>query len=283
MSGDGAHATARATASDGEAALSGYVRASGWLGRAFRYHTVTASTNDVALAAADAGAPEGLVVVADVQTAGRGRLTRLWEAPAGSSLLVSLLFRPPAPLSAQGSRVTMLCGLGLQTAVRAVCGLETRLKWPNDLIFEPPAQPEQWLKLGGMLSEVALGENGRDAALVVGMGLNVNIPPAQLGALAPNAGSLSALTDKQVSRVALLDALLNEIECRYEALLRGVDPVGAWQAQLAWQGRPVAVNCGTTVVQGILVGVDDQGCLNVRVAGGTVRTFSAGDVSLRLL
>jgi BirA family biotin operon repressor/biotin-[acetyl-CoA-carboxylase] ligase len=205
---------------------------------------------------------------------------------------MSLLFRPPAPLGAYASRVMMLCGLGMQAAVRAVCGLKTSLKWPNDLIFEPPEMSARWLKLAGMLSEVAPGEAGAPPAaggargadaLVVGMGLNVNIPMARLAALAPNAGSLSALTGKHVSRLALLDALLCDIERRYDALLGGEDPWGGWRAQLAWLGCPVVVTYGAHVVPGTMAGVDEAGNLQLRTPGGAIRTFSAGDVSLRPL
>ncbi len=203
--------------------LASYRRTSGWLGRSFTYYASIGSTNDAALAASAAGAEEGLVIVADVQQSGRGRLNRRWEADAGSNLLVSLLFRPPDPFAYHAGRTTMVCGLGLQAAVRVVSGLDVKLKWPNDLIFELSAEQPGWLKLAGMLSEFGTGVTGRPEALVVGIGVNVNVDAAQLSGLALNAGSLSALTGTPIRRAHLLDHLLVEIERRYDALLAGVD------------------------------------------------------------
>jgi len=261
--------------------LETYQRATGRFGREFRYFTEVGSTNDVALAAARSGAAEGLVVVADRQSAGRGRLQRRWEAPAGSSLLMSLLFRPPEPFAYFAGRITMVCGLSLVAAVSAVSGVAVQLKWPNDLIHEASGASGDWQKLAGMLSEVVLSEAGQPVALVVGLGVNVNVAAGDLPALAPNAGSLSALAGTEVSRVDLLDTFLSEIESRYANLLCGVDPVPAWREQLAWLGRPVVVHSADGIIEGIVEDIDAEGALVLRLPGGETRRFLAGDVSLR--
>jgi BirA family biotin operon repressor/biotin-[acetyl-CoA-carboxylase] ligase len=116
------------------------------LGRPYLYFARIGSTNDEARRRAEAGAPEGLVLVADEQAAGRGRLDRRWWAPPGSSLLMSLLLRPGLPLARAG-QLTMCLGLGAVEGVAEVTGLAPRLKWPNDLALNGR-------KLGGMLSEV---------------------------------------------------------------------------------------------------------------------------------
>jgi len=261
--------------------LGTYQRATGRFGRNFRYFMEIGSTNDVALAAARTGAAEGLVVVADRQSAGRGRLQRRWEAPVGSSLLMSLLFRPPEPFAYFAGRITMVCGLSLVAAVGTVSGVATRLKWPNDLIYEAADGSGDWLKLAGMLSEVVLSDAGQPVALVVGLGVNVNVAEGDLPILAPNAGSLSALTGTEVSRVDLLDTFLGEIELRYADLLCGADPAPAWREQLAWLGRPVVVHGADGIMQGIAEEIDAEGALVLRLPDGGTRRFLAGDVSLR--
>ncbi|MBN1248554.1 MAG: biotin--[acetyl-CoA-carboxylase] ligase [Anaerolineae bacterium] len=263
--------------------LSTYQRASGWLGRSLRYYASIGSTNDAALAAAAAGVSEGLVVVADVQHSGRGRLNRRWESPPGSGLLLSILFRPPEPFVHHAGRATMICGLAMQTAVEAVCGLRTKLKWPNDLIYESGDPGSGWVKLAGMLSEIWTSPAGDTGALVVGLGINVNMAARRLAEVSAHAGSLSALVGTSVSRVALLEALLEDIEARYDTLCAGDDPLARWRDQLAWLGRSVDVLRGPTHLCGTMEGVDDDGNLLLRTEERELLALSAGDVSLRLL
>ncbi|HNT76312.1 MAG TPA: biotin--[acetyl-CoA-carboxylase] ligase [Anaerolineae bacterium] len=243
-----------------------------------QYWPQIGSTNDAALAAGQQGAAEGLLVLADEQTAGRGRLARRWESPAGVGLLMSLLFRPPEPFAYAAARVTMLCGLALAEVVETVGGLAAALKWPNDLIV---AEPGTWRKLAGTLSEIGL-ENGAPAFLVVGIGLNVAVPPADLPALAPHATSLLAETGRVVSRVALLDAFLARVEAGRAQLRQGVDLWPAWRARLAWLGQPVTVHTPTQAVAGVAEDVDATGALLVRLPDGRVQSFAVGDVSLRV-
>jgi BirA family biotin operon repressor/biotin-[acetyl-CoA-carboxylase] ligase len=262
-----------------------YTRSGGWLGRSFRYVRQVGSTNDVVLRAGREGAPEGLVVAADEQTAGRGRVQRRWAAPVGTSLLLSMLFRPQKPFAYTASRITMACGLALRDSVLRVAGVETRIKWPNDLIVD--GAEEGWYKAAGMLSEIGMSpasQGGEPAYLVVGIGLNVNVPADVLPTLGPNAVSLSVLCGHQVDRSALLDALLMDIEQRHAALICGIDPLAAWQRALAWIGEKVEVHpagSGDKRLLGRAVGVDDEGALLLRLSNGEIRRFSAGDVSLR--
>lgn len=243
------------------------------LGRPAVFYERIDSTNDVAKAQAAAGAAEGLLVVADEQTAGRGRgRDRTWWAPAGSSLLLSLLLRPPlAP--AQAQQATMCLGLGALDGIARVAGLAPRLKWPNDVLFAGR-------KVGGMLAEMAPAGD-RLAWLVVGLGLNVNLDFAATNpALAVEATSLSEVLGRPVPRPALLAAIIEATETWYERLLAGQSPHAAWAARLDTLGRQVIVTQPDGVIEGLAAGVDDAGALQVQTRDGAVHTIWAGDITM---
>jgi len=259
--------------------LSHFCRLEGWLGTPprFVFHESVSSTHDVLRELAEHGAPEGTVVLAEVQTAGRGRLGRQWLAAPETSLLLSLLFRPQEPFVFHASRVTMACGLALQAAVREVTGLPVALKWPNDLIVEREAG---WGKLAGLLAEIgALPEAA--PYLMVGIGVNVNVPLASLQTYSPQATSLLVETGRSVDRSALLLSLLRHIEARYDRLSAGWDPLPEWRAALAWMGQPVRIHTPTGEVGGVAVEVLEDGALLVRTEAGELLPLHAGDVSLR--
>jgi BirA family biotin operon repressor/biotin-[acetyl-CoA-carboxylase] ligase len=254
--------------------LRGYHR-EGW---DISYRPSVGSTNDLALNAGRQGAPEGLVVVAEEQTAGRGRLGRRWLAPPETCLLMSLLFRPPEPFARYAARTTMLCGLALSMAIGEVAAVPATLKWPNDLIVEGEGP---WRKVAGMLSEIGL-EGEAPSCVVVGIGLNVNVAPADLPHLAPNATSLLAESGHPVDRVALLDAFLQHVERFYAQLRRGWDPLPLWREHLAWLGCAVEVHTPTEVVTGVAEDVDGEGALQLRLPDGSRRSLPVGDISLRV-
>ena len=224
-----------------------------------RWVEETDSTNSRLLDDARAGAPEGRVLVADHQTAGRGRLGRRWEAPAGSSLLVSVLVRPDLPV-ARAHLVTMAAGLAASDACEAVAGVRPGLKWPNDLVVDDA-------KLAGLLAEsVVDGEALR--ALVVGMGLNVTAAPA---------GGATCLADHvggPVDRRPLLDAWLARLDARLDAL---DDVLADYRPRCATLGRDVRVERPDDAVEGRAVDVTDAGHLVVDAAGGRLE-LAAGDV-----
>jgi BirA family transcriptional regulator, biotin operon repressor / biotin---[acetyl-CoA-carboxylase] ligase len=216
------------------------------------------STNRRALDAARDGAPDGLVIVADEQTAGRGRLGRTWEAAPGSSLLVSVLLRRAgAP-----GRAVIAAGVALATAVEQVAGIPARLKWPNDLVVDDR-------KLAGLLAE-AEGD-----ALVVGAGCNVNWEsfPEELQA---SSTACNVEAGHLVDRDALLDAFLD----RFGAVLGAGDQVvDDYRKRLVTTGRTVRVEPvrGEALV-GTAVAVADDGALVVRDDTGTEHTVVAADV-----
>jgi BirA family transcriptional regulator, biotin operon repressor / biotin---[acetyl-CoA-carboxylase] ligase len=257
-----------------------------YLGRPVLYFPRTASTNDVAHERAAAGAADGLLVIADEQTAGRGRLDRRWWAPPGSSLLMSLLLRPALPPDRAG-QLTMCLGLAAVEAVEAVTGLRPALKWPNDLLLEGR-------KLGGMLTELRL--NGeRLAYAVLGLGVNVNVNfddgrwtmdggrwsmvDGRSSGLADTAISLSMVLGSEVDRLALLAALLVRCETWYERALAGESPHAAWAARLDTVGRRVTVATTTGSVAGMAVGVTPEGALLVRDDEAAEHIIWSGDVT----
>jgi BirA family biotin operon repressor/biotin-[acetyl-CoA-carboxylase] ligase len=245
-----------------------------FLGRNLVYLPETASTNADARRLAAAGAPDGTVVVAEYQSAGRGRLERRWVAPPGSSLLASVLLRPDlAPYRAQ--RLTMLAGLAAADAIEAETGLHAGLKWPNDLLIGER-------KVGGILTEVDVSGE-RLSYAVLGIGLNVNLDPAALpGELLERATSLSAELGREVDRLSLLLALLALLEKRYIALGAGAaDLHREWAGRLVTVGREVVVSAGDGEWWGVAEGVDDDGALLVRPPGGEARRVVAGDVRPR--
>jgi BirA family biotin operon repressor/biotin-[acetyl-CoA-carboxylase] ligase len=172
----------------------------------------------------------------------------------------------------------MICGIALLEAVKEVAGVVTALKWPNDLIVTAPSRG--WRKVGGMLSEIGLGEAPSDF-IVVGIGLNVNVAARQLIALSPNATSLWVEAAHRVDRVVLLDHFLARADGYYRRFCEGWDPYSMWVPYLAWIGQQVRVHTSHQVWEGIVEGVDKEGALRLCLPNGAVRCFAAGDVTLR--
>lgn len=242
------------------------------IGRRVLVYPRLGSTNDEAKRLAEAGEPEGTLVIADEQTAGRGRLQRTWWAPPGTALLMSLIFRPNlAPYQAQ--RLTMFCSLAICDAITRTTGLEPAVKWPNDVLL-------CGRKVCGILTELGI-EGPRLAYAVVGMGINVNVDFGEAGDLAHTATSLAQELGHEVSRLELLRAILVGIDERYARLRAGENPHAEWAARLATLGQRVVVTTPTEQWRGVAVGVDDDGALFLRDENGLLRRILAGDVTLR--
>ena len=238
----------------------------------------TTSTNDVARDLAARGAPEGTVVIADYQTAGRGRLGRRWLAPPGTSLLCSLLFRPPPGLESppHPTDLTMLCALAAADAVEKAAGLPVSLKWPNDLVV---VRGESWRKLGGLLAETGVSGD-RVEFVIVGVGINVNVPAESLPELAPDATSILAETGRETDRDLLLDQFLDGIASRHARWRAGERPWAEWAARLATLGRAVRVVTPEGERHGIAEGVDEEGALLLCTPNGALHRIRVGDVLL---
>lgn len=257
------------------------------IGQNVIYVDQTGSTNTELKKLARTGAPEGFLYIADEQLVGRGRLSRGWTAPAGSSLLFSLLFRPGQTLTPiQLQRLTMLCALALADAIEQETVLKPQLKWPNDLLYDGK-------KLAGILTEAEFEED-RVIWAIVGIGLNVSAdfsrqtepqPGSGDPPLAHTATSLSMILSQETGalRLPILRRFLENVEQRYEALKEGRSPHKEWESRLIGLGRPVTV---TTVsinerMHGTIAGVDKNGALQIKLKDGSIKTVLAGDVTLR--
>ncbi len=232
----------------------------------------TDSTNRVALELGHGGEPEGAVVLAEEQTAGRGRAGRVWHSERATGIYVTLLLRPKlAPV--QAPLLTMMAGLSTHSAVQALTGLPVDLKWPNDLLVRGK-------KAGGILTEMH-AEPGQIRFVIVGIGLNVNQEKFP-GELADIATSLRVETGKPQSRMELLVRLLREFENDYNRLVReGVAGVVArFEAVSSYaRGRRVRVTNGTESYLGTTAGLAPEGLLQVTRDDGKVVTVIAGDVA----
>jgi BirA family biotin operon repressor/biotin-[acetyl-CoA-carboxylase] ligase len=228
----------------------------------------SASTNaDVAAAARD-GAPEGLIVVAESQTAGRGRRDRSWTTPPRAGLTFSVLLRPMFPAAGWGW-LPLLAGLAVATPLRTLTELDVALKWPNDVLVGDR-------KLGGILTEV-VGDG-----VVVGIGLNVSLRADELPV--PDATSLVIEGSAVIDRDPVLRAVLREIERWYGDLTRAAGDAAASGLAAAYRDacatldRDVRVELpGPRVLDGTAVDIDAEGRLVVDVAGRS-ETVAAGDV-----
>lgn len=256
------------------------------------------STNRYLADAAREGAPEGTVVVADHQVAGRGRLGRRWYAPPGSGLLCSVCFRPVLPPERR-HLLAWAVALSARAAVRRSIGLAVDAKWPNDLEIDGR-------KLAGVLAEVVGAPAGGGAspglvwpAVVVGIGINVNWPPdfppsgsddPELRRIEAEGTALNRLAGREVDRLSLLRGFLEELRERVEGL--GAPEAAArddaagrveaeYRAACSTLGRLVRVTSTTGEWEGRAIDVDGEGALLVEAGERLVRVASGDVVRLR--
>jgi BirA family biotin operon repressor/biotin-[acetyl-CoA-carboxylase] ligase len=232
----------------------------------------TDSTQRVARDLARGGAEEGTVVVAEAQTAGRGRLGRSWHSPSGVNVYASIVLRPPLP-PARVPQLALVAGLAVAEAVERTASVRAQLKWPNDVIVDDR-------KLAGILTEMD-AEVERVQHVVVGIGINVNVD-AFPDELRDRATSLRHATGAPVARAPLLAALLAALEARYDRFVEGgFAPLrGPWQARSWLDGKEVRVAAPEGQLTGRVLGLDDDGALRIAAADGTVQRVVAGEVTL---
>lgn len=248
-----------------------------WLGRAFEWHAECGSTNDLAGERARGGAPAGLVVAADAQTAGRGRLGRSWHSPSGANLYFSVVLRPTRP-AAEIPSLTLLAGAAVAEALARFTA-RPRLKWPNDVELRDEAGRRR--KIAGILTEMSSA--GSSAShVVVGVGINVNgadFPPE----IADRATSLRRALGRPVDRLAVLVAVLEALEPLCEAFERR-GPAAAVEAFTAHAAFPAP--CRVTMpgrpqerLAGTALGVDPDGALRLRDETGQIHRVISGEIS----
>ncbi|MCB8985333.1 MAG: biotin--[acetyl-CoA-carboxylase] ligase [Ardenticatenaceae bacterium] len=253
-----------------------------WLGQNYHFYDTITSTNDILKEWVNQGdasqPPAGTVLVADYQSAGRGRMSRRWEAERGTSLMFSLLLRPNWPAQ-QLTWLTMIASLAVVEAAEHLVSVPLGVKWPNDVMLSLDGS---WRKWGGLLLEGSVGEDGRLQTAILGIGLNVNMTAVQLPEGLTPVSSLSLAAGHRLSRRRLLVDILASLERHYEAAAAGDSPQTRWRERLITLGQAVTVHqAGQAALQGQAVDVDAWGQLLVQTRDGRMHTIAAGDVSLR--
>ena len=225
---------------------------------------------DEAATLADAGHAEGTVLLADEQTAARGRLQRRWITGSDDNVAFSVVLRPePSRLS----QLNMAASLGVVSAVERLTGVEATVKWPNDVRIGGK-------KLAGILIESAMhGEGLRHA--VLGVGINVNLDPSTFPEIAGTATSLMAETGAPLDRADVLRAVLEDVDDRYAQVRGGRSLTGLWARRLETLGATVRVRWRDSEMVGRATGVDEEGNLLLTGPDGSVRTAIAGEVTLQ--
>lgn len=231
------------------------------------------STNSELMRRADAGAPVGTVIVADAQSAGRGRRGRSWLSAPETSLTFSILWRFPGPLP-KLSGLSLAIGVGLARGLEKLGAEGIFLKWPNDVLLQTAGD---FSKLAGILVELSADRRGVQA--IIGIGLNLQPPAGDL----PQVAGLSQAVSRLPDRHRVLASILSELHAVFESFavngFSGVQP--EWQQRHAWQGDSVQIlSENAEPIFGQCLGVDQNGALLLETQTG-VQTIYAGDVSLR--
>lgn len=243
------------------------------IGQRIIYYPSIDSTNRAARERALKGGAHGWVVLADEQTAGRGRLDRTWASHAGRDILASIIVYPQLPPE-YSFRLTMMASVAVVQAIKRVCGIVCGIKWPNDIFLNGK-------KLCGILSEGQIGDQVQ--FMVIGIGLNVNSSMADRSELAAGAISLRDATGQQHDRDALITAILEDFNRLYQIN----DDDGShikhlWEEHAMMLGHRVTVDSDDTVIRGIACGIMPDGCLIVREPSGREHLIVCGDLSLKL-
>jgi BirA family biotin operon repressor/biotin-[acetyl-CoA-carboxylase] ligase len=244
------------------------------IGRDIRVFEETTSTNDVIEKLARDGVKQGVVVFAESQTKGRGRLGRKWTSPTHKGLWFSVLLRPE--LSPQETtQLTVASAIALRRAIKKVTGLTADIKWPNDLLIGGK-------KVVGILTEMS-AEVDRVRHVILGIGVDVNQGAAEFPAeLRKIATSLKMESGEAVSRAELATEILRELDFDYARICGGKFSAVAdeWEAGCATIGKNVAVQMGTRLIRGCAEALDDDGALLVRSEHGHLERIIGGDVTL---
>ena len=245
-----------------------------WAGREICYYETIGSTNNEAKRLGEQGMPHGTLVLAEQQESGKGRRGRGWVTLRGSAIAMSLLLRPQLPPPC-ASMVTLVMGIAVAEACRECCGVDAKIKWPNDVVVDGK-------KICGILTEMS-SEIDYINYVVIGAGINTNVenfPPE----LQKTAGSLHQMTGERPDRAALIAACLEKFEQCYEKFTARQDLsllMEEYNTLLSGKDGIVQVLEPGNEYRGISEGINRLGELQVRRENGTVESVYAGEVSVR--
>lgn len=242
------------------------------IGRRVEYFPVLSSTMDTARDFVRKGVPEGTTVIAEEQTAGRGRLARSWLTPEDNIALSVILY----PRLCQLPEMIMLASLGVVQSIETITGLHPGIKWPNDILLNSK-------KVCGILVETDARPSDGDkvAYVIIGIGINVNLRPAGFSEIASTATSLSVAAGGDVSRLAVIRTLLKAMDNLYADLISGQSLFEKWRTCLVNLGQAVKVTTVDSVYEGVAESVERDGSLFVRCRDGELKRVVAGDVTLK--
>jgi len=240
-----------------------------FVGQRVIYYRSLTSTMEVARREAQQGAAEGTVILADEQTAGRGRLKRAWLSPRGNIALSIILY----PSLANLPSLIMLASLAVVHSIEAATGLRSQIKWPNDVLINGR-------KVCGILIESDVQGNTVNYS-IIGIGINVNLRLADYPEILPIATSLSDELGRDVSRLNVVRCLLVAVERLYLALSAGGSIYEEWRDSMVTLGQRVRVKTDQAIYEGVAESVTSDGSLLLRGLDGSLNKIVAGDVTLR--
>ena len=246
----------------------------GTIGWRIHYFEEVTSTQHVAAEMAEAGAAQGTVVIAELQTAGRGRLGRSWHSPPGLNLYATIILRPTRPI-AEVFRLSLVAGIACAETLTTVAPGLVALKWPNDI----------WLngrKAGGIISEAIADAHQQLACVLVGIGLNLNLGRENIPEeLRDKATSVRIATGHRCDRIAIAATLFNRLDSRYmETEAHGFSALRAeYEKHFALTGKVVTVVDGASRIAGRVSGIDADGAMILETTAGPSRVM-AGEVSV---
>ena len=245
------------------------------IGKEIIFLETTTSTNDAAMELGTKREdPEGIVVISDSQSRGKGRFGRAWISPPGVNLYFTVLLKPPFP-SKEAALLTLITAVAVVTAIRGYTGLNAEIKWPNDILINGK-------KAGGILLELKAAGN-RINLLVIGIGVNVNMSlkdlPEDMRSLST---SLRVESGRLFDRVELLGKILAELDRSYKILLKGNKGalINDWIRLNSTLRNKVTVKNHERIISGIAENINDNGELIIRLPSGETETVKAGDVTI---
>lgn len=245
----------------------------GDIGRDIFFYNTVSSTNTIAAELAEKSA-EGVVVLAESQEKGRGRLGRSWISPAGVNVYMSIIIKPEIDPK-DATLITIMTAVGCAIGLRRATGLDVKIKWPNDLMVSDR-------KLGGILTEMKTAP-GRIIFAILGIGINVNVDIDSFpDAVRETATSIKIETGASCSRTEIIVEILNEIDRWYRILkeMGRKTILSEWQRLTSTLGREVKVTVGKETFSGFAESIDDEGMLILRLQSGVLKRISAGDLTI---